>query len=720
MIRRIILAAAVLALPVISFAQTDPVVSGENIFVPARTTGTPAKLFKGTDRTGAPVLLYATVSSTGQAEILREGDRNPVLTEEDLPGRRRLVSQNGQLDLFCVQGIMYFIAYDATATVGPNRVAYIMKKELGSQGQAETIMARDNTVVDGFDPRVGNAPGQFTWLQTLALDISPTGRLLAYGLATPPVSPGTAPGSSPHVNISQLEGSSWKMIYNNQLQTADRARLSSLSGFCTTGTNTLYILGRAGDVPNTTPTNAFTVFRVVNRELQQARQYLPPVGVGMNCTENGVQTYYAEVAENTLRSFVYAFIPDSAPAGGNAFSAAEQPFFKGLIADTIPLDSRDRQVATSGNESYLVMGNGSLMKMGQQPKLIKAPGQNPQGNVTDAVKVGDQIVFLSGGRAFYVYSPTVQSPLSGRPGDRVSISCKDCVVGGRVPSMQLRLSGQDTPYGVTSTGEISFTIPSGATVGAYEGTVNVSGLARSFVLNVRPGSEPATPSITLVTTFSGGTGPFGARSTVNVMFTGDTGRAEAASQDTATYEMSGMSLSFDGEPVRLLGNNSRGTLTALLPRSAGTKSQGSLVLSVTSGGVTVSSAPFRLSTAEVANSLTTFPDFGTGRPTPMLSSEGGVVGISFNPLAANSKVRAFGTGCGSGQTDDSANVPEPGIEAGETGLQIGGSFITAKVTVAPNTPGLCYYDFTMPQGMEPGPQTFGFVGSSEFFYVWVK
>ena len=120
----------------------------------------------------------------------------------------------------------------------------------------------------------------------------------------------------------------------------------------------------------------------------------------------------------TLKNIIYSTIPDSAPASGSAGASAEQPYFKGLLADTIPLDSRDVQIATGANESIVVMANGSLMKMGNQPKLIKSPNQAPTGNVQQAVRVGNQVVFLQSGRAFYVYQPVVQSPVSGRPHGR--------------------------------------------------------------------------------------------------------------------------------------------------------------------------------------------------------------------------------------------------------------------------------------------------------------
>jgi uncharacterized protein (TIGR03437 family) len=441
----------------------------------------------------------------------------------------------------------------------------------------------------------------------------------------------------------------------------------------------------------------------------------------MACAENGVQTYAAEVDGNNLKNIVYSTIPDSTPAGGTAQGSAEQPYFKGLIADTVSLDTRDSQLATGPNESIVVMANGSLMKMGSQPKLIKGPGQNPTGNVQQVVKVGTQIVFLLGGRAFYVYQPQPQTPVSGRQRDDVKISCRDCVPGGRVPSFQLRIAGQDVPYGVSSTGEISFTVPSNAPTGTYEGTVNVSGLLKTVVVNVRPSTEPATPTITRVTTPSGGTGPFAPRSTVVIAYTGDPGKRETAGID-ASFKLADVSGTCDGNPLRIKGNSGNGYLTAILPASAGQNNQCNLVIRVEGGGVTVESSPYRINLAAVSNSLFTSFDFSTGQQMPQLSSAGesqnGPAGSDINPLTPGSKIRAFGTGCGTANISDGENVPEPGIDAGEATIQIGSEFVAAKTTIAPLVPGLCFYDFIAPN--LSGPQNFGFVGSPEFFSVRFK
>ena len=533
---------------------------------------------------------------------------------------------------------------------------------------------------------------------------------------------------APQSALIQLEGNgTWRSLFNNlQKRESDKDifYFSQFLNFCSTGSGTIYLAGQATNPAPPTPatpgaqSTASAVFRLQpDRSILQLTQYAEPVGQILSCWDGGTQTYSFD-----KDGVMFSYVSDSEITGGKLF-------YKTPIVDTVPLSNRDLAFPTGPNSLFLVTNNRALVRVeGGQAKLYKTPNQAPQGNAIMVAEVNGQTYYLQqearNNAVYLLYQPSLQSPVSGRQRDVVTLSCKECIVNGILPILRLNLGGSQVgPLRVDPHGNLAFEIPANATVGTYNGTLDVQGVILPLVVNVRGAGELPTPAITSVTNTAGNAGPFSPRQIAYVTFSPPSGR-KAEAGDQASFELGGVSMELDGSPVRMIANDGKGRLTVVIPRDVEFKTRANLVLKIRDDrGATATSALAVINISARADVLFHYPDpTGLDLIPILVDEQNRWVGSRLYPAEKDTTVSAFGTGCGApeGVADDQ-NVPEPGVEMpGTPILLIGGQTAEVK-TIATPFVGVCQYQIKLGQDLFSGPNSIGFpAAQGEFRNFHVK
>ena len=691
-----------------------------NVLLSPAGLNAPLKIVSGINPDGSTGIFYLSTSFDGQTPaIWRVGDFSPLLTQTELAGGQRLVSTQNEVNFGVSGGKLIFTGFDPNLTLNNQPIKTVYSKPIG--GTSLTTLLDRTMSFPAVDPKSGATDAvQFTYLQTSGFKVTAHGVVTLFVTATPPKPSGFPGDPIPEVFFIQLRADgTWNPLFNNQTGPGTKdTQLLSISAYDTSEAGVLYVIGQSTEAPPSTQApNQLSAFRVVSGKIVQVKPYTDFTGSFIDAGEAGVQLYTVNLTDKTAPIFNFSYIPDTSSPVGTPFTTGESVIFSGMVVDTVTLSSNDFQYYASPTDMYVVTAARGLLRISteQGARIIKTASQSPTGNAVSVTMVDGTPLYLQAenvGRAYWLYQPTVQSPISPRQGDAVTFTGTDSYVDGIFPSMSLTMGGRNVPVGVlpaaTGTGvTYSFVTPKDAAAGTYEGLIDVQGVKLSVTVNVRPASELPTPVITSLAPATldpaaGEKGPLSPRSTVTVIFTGALGTAAAAPDGETAASLGGVILTLsDGTPFRLLSNSGQGKLVAMVPSNVTLKAQDAATLTVTSGA-SVSSAPFTVAIAPRFDTFYRYTDL-EGSPVPFLVDEGGkLVGGRLSSAAAGSAVTGYGTGCGlTGSLGDDQNPADDTItDPNPPSLNIGGTSVpVSKVALLPGLAGTCAYSFTLPQDM---------------------
>ena len=694
-----------------------------NVLLSPAALNAPLKIQSGVNPDGSTGIFYLATSFDGQTPaIWRVGDFSPVLTQNELPGGQRLVSSQNEVNFGVSGGKLIFTGFDPNLTLNNQPIKTIYSKPIG--GTSLTTLLDRSTTFNAVDPKSGTTDSvPFSYLQAVGFKVTRRGVVTVFVLASPPKPTGFPGDPIPEAIFLQLRpDGSWNPLFNNQIGTGTKdTQLTSVSAFDVSEAGVLYLVGQStASPPSTDAPNQLSAFRVVSGKIVQVKPYADFTGAFIDGGDAGVQVYTVNLTDKTTPIFTYSYIPDTSAVVGTPFTTGESTIYAGTVVDTVTLNTTDFQYYASPTDVYVVTAAHGLLRMstGRGGKIIKSASQSPSGNAVSITMVDGTPLYLQAenvGRAYWLYQPTVQTPISPRQGDTVTFTGDESYVDGQLPSMTLNMGGKNVPVGVlpnaSGTGvTYSFVAPRDVAPGTYQGLVyvgGVTGIILPVTVNLRAATELPTPAITsfgpaTLDPTAGEKGPLSPRATVAVTFTGALGTAESAPDGGTALSLGGIILTLsDGTPFRLLSNSGQGRLVAMVPSNVALKAQDAATLTVTSGA-SVSSAPFTIAIAPRFDTLYRYTDLEGSQVPFLVDDTGKLVGGRLSAAPAGSTVTGYGTGCGlTGSLGDDQNPGDDSItDPNPPSLNIAGTSVqVTKVALVPGLAGTCAYTFTLPQGV---------------------
>jgi uncharacterized protein (TIGR03437 family) len=199
---------------------------------------------------------------------------------------------------------------------------------------------------------------------------------------------------------------------------------------------------------------------------------------------------------------------------------------------------------------------------------------------------------------------------------------------------------------------------------------------------------------------------------------------QASASTYPTYELGGVSATFEGTPMPLIFSGV-GQVNALIPKTAVGKTQGKIVVSVRYPSTIIASVPSTVNIGIVDDSFFMWNDPSDNQRLAIVThADGSLVGnttpsSSTHPAVAGETVVGYGTGCAPDPAklpDDSKAVPVfVPAAALPTIIVSGQSAAVAAAGLVQGFAGLCQYNFVIPAGLT-GDVPFQFAGNP-FVYI---
>lgn len=639
---------------------------------------------------------------SGKLSVVKGPDSTELLSESELPGGYAFTSKFG---CFGADGVYMISPHPTIKYNGVQAVTLFVK--VG--GVLSTLLDSTKTRFPFADPLAGNKLVTWTYNQAGGVDFR--GNRAVVLVAATPDSPSGSPLAT---GISQLltlefdatKSVSPKVLFDTAVSlsgTTIKYSVSSMSAFCASN-NGLYVTGKVyGQSASTT--TAVALFRVSNGVATKIKDYFEPAKTPLACTADGAQVFnFTSGGGLTVSAFA-----DN--------SSAEQVFFSATAVEGLTLTVSDTPYPVSGEELFLITSNHTLVYIGSNSsKLVKASTDAPKGTAFDITTIGKRPILLqmeSYSQAYWLYHPQLtKTEYSARQGDALVLAGTDLVIEGVLPSVTL--SGVTPDFSAATDGSLSFVVPADAEVGSViSGTVTVWGVALNFSVTVLASDALTAPTIKSVDSL-----PISPRSHFTVHHTSVRADREVADVNNPAYSLGNVSLTLDGVGVRLISSSPE-ELTALVPKTVLGKSQASLVLTLTADdGTTVSSAPFVVDLLPQADRLFVF-DFA-GVELPYLLAPSGAVVMQFMPARVGDQLTAFGTGCMVDPLPEDVDNPTDDLSAILPQVTVDGQNITADSAVmVGGQPGVCKYQFTVPQGVSSGVVKLSFATHPSVYNLFI-
>jgi len=669
---------------------------------------------------------YATRSLRGITSLIVEGNTAPLISDDTLPGGQTITSLDG-----CSRdaaGVVYVFFLTADPNNRLSNGQPFLSLWYADSNRHSVMLASVGKTFTAKDPRT-NLDATYTIQQVSGASVR-KGKVTTLLVAAPPQVSASVPPVPQGLFVKIGTDGQITVLFNNLKDANNNFWFSSLSNFVMTDTS-LYIAGQLTETPPTpvppaTKSNQVLLSRIgPDGKPVTIKGYFNGAGSVINSLSNGVQITSLDSTNSVIQ---YSFLPDNSLPVGSAFQTGEVTIYAGTNIDGVTLSPQDLQIPVSQNELYIVSSTtGSLLNAKNgTAKLVHTPQMSPGGNARDIAVAGNLTAYVQNQNGlnftYYMYMPTLsQAFYTGSPGDTVTIEGTGLVVDGALPSISLNIGGRNVAFGADSTGKITVTIPSFAQPGTYNGTINASGVVVPLTVVVQPAGQPAAviASVQNAANFqvSGALVP---EELVTIFLSKPVGTT-ASAQTFPTYELGNVSATFEGVRMPIIYNGN-GQINALLPKAAGGKTQGKIIVSVKYGSTAVNSVPVSINIGVADDSFFEYNDTDGKRLAIVTDANFKLIGAG-NPATPGQTVSGFGTGCMPDPTklpDDDKIVPAYVPSAVFPTLVVGGKTATVLAAgLAPGFAGLCQYNFVIPAGVS-GDVSMQFAGTAYTYTFRVK